>query len=123
MIVDVDTSSPTPPYEQVRAGLAARIHDHSLPVGAKLPTVRGLAEQLGLAPNTVARAYRELETAGLIETRGRAGSFVSAAGDATRRKVHAAAARYAELAHRLGVDPAEALQIAAAAIHGGRTSS
>lgn len=117
MIVDVDASSPTPPFEQVRAGLAARIHDHSLPVGAKLPTVRGLADQLGLAPNTVARAYRELEEAGLIETRGRAGSFVSAAGDATRQKVHAAATEYAEVAHRLGIQPGEALEIAAAAIH------
>ncbi|HIW62413.1 MAG TPA: GntR family transcriptional regulator [Candidatus Stackebrandtia excrementipullorum] len=116
-MIDVDTSSPTPPFEQVRAGLAARIHDRSLPVGAKLPTVRGLAEQLGLAPNTVARAYRELEEAGLIETRGRAGSFVGAAGDKNRQRVHRAAVEYAEFAHGLGIQPAEALEIAAAAIH------
>ena len=78
MIVSVDSTSPVPPFEQVRSSLAARINDRSLPVGTKLPTVRKLAADLGVAPNTVARAYRELEEAGLIETRGRAGSFVGA---------------------------------------------
>ena len=48
--------------------------------GHRLPTVRALAQELGIANNTVARAYRELEVAGAIETRGRAGSFVT--GDA-----------------------------------------
>lgn len=123
MIVDLDTSSPVPPFEQVRSGLASRINDHSLAVGTRLPTVRKLAADLGLAANTVARAYRELEVAGLIETRGRTGSFVSAAGDKTRQRLHDAAADYADLAHRLGVPHAEAIEIVAAVVNRTLTSS
>lgn len=116
MIVDLDTSSSVPPFEQVRSGLASRINDHSLTVGTRLPTVRKLAADLGLAANTVARAYRELEVAGLIETRGRTGSFVSSAGDETRQQLRDAAADYADLTHRLGVPHTEAIDIVATAI-------
>ena len=119
MIVVVDNTSAVPPFEQVRGELARQINDGTLPVGARLPTVRRFADDLGLAPNTVARAYRELETAGLIETRGRAGSFVSAAGDETRQRARAAAQAYAEAAHRLGLSRGEALTIVSAAINDG----
>jgi DNA-binding transcriptional regulator YhcF (GntR family) len=71
MIV-IDAASPTPPYEQLRAQLARQIQDCSLAVGTRLPTIRRLAADLSLAVNTVGRAYRELEEAGLIETRDRA---------------------------------------------------
>lgn len=71
MIV-IDGASPVPPYEQLRAQLAGQIQDRTLAVGARLPTIRRLAADLGLAVNTVGRAYRELEEAGLIGTRGRA---------------------------------------------------
>ncbi|MEV6874184.1 GntR family transcriptional regulator [Amycolatopsis sp. NPDC051128] len=121
MIVAFDSNSPVPPYEQVRAGLAARITDRTLAVGTKLPTVRQLAADLGIAPNTVARAYRELEEAGLIETRGRAGSFVGASGDQSRRRAQQAAAEYAALTHKLGLDAAEALAIVHAALDEGKS--
>jgi DNA-binding transcriptional regulator YhcF (GntR family) len=71
MIV-IDAASPVPPFEQLRAQLARQIQDRTLAVGTRLPTIRHLATDLGLAVNTVGRAYRELEEAGLIETRGRA---------------------------------------------------
>nr|BBJ54824.1 hypothetical protein SAVMC3_74530 [Streptomyces avermitilis] len=58
------------PYEQVRAQIAEQARSGELPVGYRLPTVRGLAESLGLAANTVAKAYRALESDGVIETRG-----------------------------------------------------
>lgn len=119
MKISVDNTSPMPPFAQVRSELARQINDRTLPVGTRLPTVRGLAEELGIAANTVARAYRELEAAGLIETRGRAGSFVSAAGDHSRRRVHDAAAEYAALARRLGISAAEAQAIVAAEINQG----
>jgi DNA-binding transcriptional regulator YhcF (GntR family) len=92
VIVSVDSASPVPPYEQVRSSLAGQINDRTLPVGTKLPTVRKLAVDLGIAPNTIARAYRELEEAGLIETRGRAGSFVGASGDQSRERAQQAGA-------------------------------
>ncbi|MEU0534415.1 GntR family transcriptional regulator [Amycolatopsis tolypomycina] len=122
MIVPFDSGSPVPPYEQVRSGLAARINDRSLAVGTKLPTVRQLAADLGIAPNTVARAYRELEEAGLIETRGRAGSFVAAAGDQSRRRAQQAAAEYAKTTRKLGLDDTEALSIVRAALDEGTAS-
>jgi DNA-binding transcriptional regulator YhcF (GntR family) len=106
--ISVDPESATAPFEQVREQVAAQTHDGLLPVGYRMPTVRGLAEDLGLAPNTVAKAYRALEADGVIETRGRHGTFIAAAGDAAHRQAAAAAAAYARRAHRLGLDRAGA---------------
>ncbi|MEK8108118.1 GntR family transcriptional regulator [Micromonospora sp. M12] len=72
------------PYEQVRGQLAELIGDGRLPVGSRLPTVRQLAADLRLAANTVARAYRELEVAGLLETR--AATAPSSPGPGRRRR-------------------------------------
>ncbi|WP_043264050.1 GntR family transcriptional regulator [Streptomyces sp. CT34] len=76
--VRVDTASPVPPYEQIRTQLAALIVTGQLTEDERLPTVRQLAADLGLAPGTVARAYRELEAAELIRTRRGAGTRVAA---------------------------------------------
>ena len=75
----IDPESSVPPYEQLRIRVATQVDDGTLASGAKLPTVRGLAAELGLAVNTVAKAYRALEADGVIETRGRAGTFVASA--------------------------------------------
>ncbi|MER7913095.1 MULTISPECIES: GntR family transcriptional regulator [unclassified Streptomyces] len=76
--VRVDTTGPVPPYEQIRSQLAALIGGGVLPEGERLPTVRQLAADLGLAPGTVNRAYKELEAAGLVRTRRGAGTRVAA---------------------------------------------
>ncbi|MGW2826250.1 GntR family transcriptional regulator [Streptomyces sp. NPDC001443] len=76
--IRVDTTSQVPPYAQIRAQLGALIVTGGLAEGDRLPTVRQLAMDLGLAPGTVARAYRELEAAELIRTRRGAGSRVAA---------------------------------------------
>ena len=110
MIV-IDSASPIPPFEQLRAQLARQIQDHALAVGSRLPTIRRLAADLGLAVNTVGRAYRELEEAGLIETRGAAGSFVSAAGEKGRERASRAAAEYAAVIASVGIDTNEAIRI------------
>ncbi len=115
MIV-IDAASPVPPFEQLRAQLARQIQDHTLAVGTRLPAIRRLAADLGLAVNTVGRAYRELEEAGLIETRGSAGSFVSAGGEKTRERASRAAAEYAAVVASLGIDAAEAVRIVQAAL-------
>lgn len=112
----IDPDSPVPPFEQVRSALAAQIGDGRLPASTKLPTVRALAADLGIAPNTVARAYRELEAAGLVDTRGRAGTFVSAQGNAARQRAAEAAAEYVRIIDGLGLDRAEALRIVQAAL-------
>ena len=104
------------PFEQVRAGIRDAIADGRLAAGVRLPTVRALAGELGLAVNTVARAYRELETDALIETRGRLGSFVAATGSPVHREMQAAARAYADRAAALGVAPSEAAALVAAAL-------
>lgn len=77
MRITLDQSSPEPLSEQLSAAIADRIRRGSLAPGARLPTVRALAEDLGLAANTVAKAYRALEEAGLVQGRGRRGTFVA----------------------------------------------
>lgn len=116
MRIGFDPHSDIAPFEQVRSGIAERINTGELPVGAKLPTVRALAADLGIAANTVAKSYRELERAGLIETRGRAGTFVSATGDRSRARAADAAAAYARTVRGLGLDTDEALSIVRAAL-------
>lgn len=105
--IRIDDSAP--PYEQVRAQISEQARAGKLPVGYRLPTVRGLAESLGLAANTVAKAYRALESDGVIETRGRNGTFVAAAGSAAEREAVAAAQAYVERVRRLGVGEEVAL--------------
>lgn len=112
----VDPHSPTPPYEQVRLQVVELIRAGELPRGSRLPTVRRLAGDLGLAVNTVARSYRELERAGIVETRGRHGTFVAATGDGTARAAWAEAEAYATRVRQLGVSPAEALRLASEAL-------
>ncbi|MEV6671562.1 GntR family transcriptional regulator [Streptomyces sp. NPDC051162] len=112
----VDPDAAEPPFEQIRAAIAGQARSGALPVGYKLPTVRGFAEELGVAANTVAKAYRALETDGVIETRGRHGTFVAAPGDTAAREAAAAAVTFAQRAHRLGLDRAAALAAAEEAL-------
>lgn len=104
----IDPAAASAPYEQLRTQISAQARRGTLPVGYRLPTVRGLAEQLGLAANTVAKAYRALEADGVIETRGRNGTFVAAAGDAAEHEAAAAAQAYAQRVRRLGLGRADA---------------
>ncbi|WP_338694907.1 GntR family transcriptional regulator [Streptomyces sp. Q6] len=104
-----DSADSAAPYEQVRAQISEQARSGALPVGYKLPTVRGLAEQLGLAANTVAKAYRALEADGVIETRGRNGTLIASARDAASREASAAAQAFAERVRRLGLSEEAAM--------------
>jgi len=109
-LVTIDISSGDPPYEQVRQQISAGAAAGRLKPGHKLPTVRQFAAELSLAPNTVAKAYRALETDGVIETHGRKGTFIAS------RKLHdrdaaAAAETYALLARRQGLSLDEAIRL------------
>ncbi|RYJ03481.1 MAG: GntR family transcriptional regulator, partial [Actinomycetales bacterium] len=72
-VLPLDPGSDVPPYEQLRVQVASRAASGELPAGTKLPTVRALAAELNLAVNTVAKAYRALETDGVIATEGSVG--------------------------------------------------
>jgi GntR family transcriptional regulator len=120
MILRVDTASAVPPYEQIRSQIATMIATGILPVGQRLPTIRQLAADLGLAGGTIARAYRELEQAGLIRSRGRHGTFVlerplDPHPDRERALVEAAS-MFAAQAAQAGVDPYVALDRAMQAL-------
>lgn len=108
----LDPGSTVPPYEQLRSTVAGQVADGTLVAGTRLPTVRALAADLGLAVNTVAKAYRALEADGVIETRGRAGTFVasSALGGAAT-EVDQLAADYALAARRAGLTVPEAVSL------------
>jgi DNA-binding transcriptional regulator YhcF (GntR family) len=110
-LLALDPRSPAPPYEQVRSQVAAAITSGGLRPGSQLPTVRQLAADLGIAVNTVARAYRELELAGLVETRGRHGTVVAGPPSQARRQAVEAAQAFLRRTRELGFDRAEAIAI------------
>ena len=115
--VVVDPADGDPPYEQIRTQIAVQVANGELPPGTKLPTVRALATTLGIAPNTVARAYRELESAGTIVGRGRKGTFVTPRSPSGAiADAQAAAEAYAGQARTLGLDPEDALGLVRAAL-------
>jgi DNA-binding transcriptional regulator YhcF (GntR family) len=105
----VDPDSATPPFDQLKQQLTALVDTGALPPGEKLPTVRALAAELGLAANTVARAYRELEAEGVVQTRGRAGTFVSGGG--VDRAAREAAVAYVREARSLGLGDDEVVAL------------
>ena len=118
--ITVDVSAPEPPYEQVRAQLAGLIARGTLAEGDRLPTVRALAGDLGLAVNTVARAYKELEAEGLVTTRRRAGTLVAGGGHATDVALHRSAAAYAASVTRSGLSDSAAIDLVRAALREAR---
>ncbi|RZS91378.1 GntR family transcriptional regulator [Motilibacter rhizosphaerae] len=114
MILEVDSGSPVPPYEQLRAQIADLVAAGSLPVGHRLPSIRQLAVDLDLAPGTVARAYRELESAGVVVSRVRHGTTVAAAPEpvesgAAAALLEQAAAAYARAVRRAGASQDQAV--------------
>jgi GntR family transcriptional regulator len=118
LLVEIDPHSLAPAYEQVRHQIEALVVSGALPAGARLPTIRQLANDLGLAVNTVARAYRELEAVGIVATGLRHGTSVTAqapriAATSLRERAARAARDYIATLASLGLS----LNDAIAAIH------
>lgn len=113
MILEVDTASAVPPFEQIRTQIAELTLTGVLPAGARLPTIRQLAGDLGIAPGTVARAYRELEADGVVISRVRHGTTVAAQRKPTSKQVGdrlgSAAHAYAVVMRGLGVGRDDAI--------------
>lgn len=116
MNISIDPAASIPPSEQIRVRVIEAVRDGELAPGTRMPTVRALAAELELAVNTVAKAYRALESDHVIETRGRAGSFVSATGDPTEQQGQLAASAYADRISELGLEPEHALELVSAAL-------
>ncbi|RKX72197.1 MAG: GntR family transcriptional regulator, partial [Spirochaetes bacterium] len=73
----LDQTSGVPYYRQIIKQVEMAISDGRLGKGAKLPTVRSLAVHLQINPNTVARAYNEMEIRGIVNTQQGTGTFIS----------------------------------------------
>jgi DNA-binding transcriptional regulator YhcF (GntR family) len=112
LVLILDPGSTVPPYEQLRSAVAGQVADGKLVAGTRLPTVRALAADIGLAVNTVAKAYRALEADGVIETRGRAGTFVASTALAgVSAGVEQLASDFVLAARRAGLTAPEAVSL------------
>ncbi len=78
MAIQIDSKSGVPFYRQIIEQVKFAIANGDLVTGDRLPTVRQLAVDLSINPNTVIRAYRELEIEGVLETQQGSGTFVGA---------------------------------------------
>src|SRR5690625_2192552 len=79
VLLSVDPASAEPPFRQLKAQIVEAVRRGALTTGTRLPAVRTLAAEVGVATATAAKVYRELEEAGVLEGRGRSGTFVAAA--------------------------------------------
>ena len=113
-MITLDLSDPTPPYEQLRGQLVGLIRNGVLDAGHKLPSIRQLASDLRIAPGTVARAYKELESAGLIESSRATGTRVRP-DQQSHMNLRIAAQRYATDAKASGASLVDALSAIRAA--------
>src|SRR6476659_2076958 len=86
MQIHISTADGVPIYKQIVNQIKYLVSSGRLVAGEELPPIRSLAEKLVVNPNTVARAYRELEGAGVVEKRRTAGTFVSEAGSPLARR-------------------------------------
>ncbi|PYI38518.1 GntR family transcriptional regulator [Arthrobacter psychrolactophilus] len=112
----LDTESSVPPFEQIKLRILDLASSGEFAVGTKLPSVRSLATDLGVAANTVARAYRELEQTGVVITAGRSGTAVASGGDMIAAQVASAADAFAAVVRDLGMPTSQALKIVTAAL-------
>lgn len=122
LILRIDKNSRVPPFEQIRAQISLLVASGQARPGTRLPPIRDLAERVGVANGTVARAYRELEHAGIVRSYGRMGTFVSddppiAFAIAERREqLHDAADHFVAEVLRLDVEATEALELVASTL-------
>lgn len=110
MIIRIDPASPDPLFEQVVFAIKSAVAKGSAAAGDKLPSVRELARELSINPNTVVRAYEALERDGVIVRRQGAGCFLTGrssdlAGTERKRQLHELLRRAATEAFHLGFEP------------------
>lgn len=113
-MITVDAASAVPPFEQIRGQLTDQIRAGALPGGTRLPAIRQLAGDLRVAPGTVARAYAELESAGLVESSRAHGTRVRAE-QVLDDEVRRAAVRFVQVLRASSTDLEDALGLVRAA--------
>lgn len=108
MFIQIDSQSSTPVFEQIVREIKSAVARGACRPGDVIPPVRQLAKQLLVNPNTVAKAYRDLERDGVLTTRRGAGVFVALGArklchDERRRDLHSEMARVIAEAQRAGM--------------------
>ena len=116
--VEVDLTSSVPPYEQIRLQVLGHVSAGHLRAGDRLPTIRALAADLGVATGTVARAFRELEAAGVVVTRRRTGTVVADGTPAPDTAVQDAATHLVGVGRTAGLADEEILAAVRGALMG-----
>jgi DNA-binding transcriptional regulator YhcF (GntR family) len=116
LLLEVDLVSSVPAFEQIRLQVVAHVAAGRLTPGDHLPTIRALATDLGVAAGTVARAYRELETAGVVTTRRRAGTTVASGVSSADAPGRHAARLYVDTVRAAGLSDEEALALVRGAL-------
>ena len=124
MIASIDHGSSVAPFEQLRRQIMLAIDTGRMAPGVRLPSVRQLAADLDLAPNTVAKTIRELELAGYVETRGRNGTVVAYRAPKSEQDIRwdlaLGAAAYVHVVNELGLTRTDALVALEAAFAAGQ---
>lgn len=103
IVQDLDVSAKTPVFEQIVDQIRQRVVTGELPAGTKLPAVRALAADLGVAVNTVAKAYRRLEAEGTVITSGRNGTVVESLADTQNTELNDAVQKLIVSARQRGL--------------------
>ena len=113
MLISINFRDPRPIYEQVKSGFRELIISGVLDHNTKMPSVRELASSLAINPNTIQRAYRELEQEGFICSVPGRGSFVCQSADAAQARRNELFSRFDELYAQMrtaGISPEEITQ-------------
>ena len=100
-MISINYRDPRPIYEQIRSELRRLMLTGALPPGSRLPSVRELAGQLAINPNTIQRAYRELEADGYILSVAGKGSFVAQVDQIAEQQKKQAVGAFLAAAQRL----------------------
>ena len=100
-MISINYRDPRPIYEQIQSELRRLMLTGALPPGSHLPSVRELAGQLAINPNTIQRAYRELETDGYILSVAGKGSFVAQVDQIAEQQKKQAVGAFLAAAQRL----------------------
>ncbi len=115
MAFGLDASSGVPFYRQIIQQIERAILARKLEPGDRLPTIRALAVELKINPNTIARAYGELEIRGIVVTQVGSGTYISdqrpEREDARAKKLAEVVARFVRDTEALGADRDEAIRL------------